>query len=207
MYTFIQVAMAHAMHANSVSITREVAAESNLAQRSAVPERCRLERNAAIVLLLTNKPRTCQHKIRAGQCEMHRDSVAGKVDVASGDVVSTGLVWKYRVAGNRLIGALRSRHFRARNRSFAPRSNLIAKVRSMPFKLRPLGVELQDQLMAIRQGRGEMDWSTAHRASSCNAGPSPLQTVRVCSPLSTQEDTGWFETRSLSGSQISVPIT
>jgi hypothetical protein len=37
-----------------------------------------------------------------------------------------------------------------------PRSNSIAKVGSMPFKLRQLSVEFQDQLMAIRQGRGEM---------------------------------------------------
>ena len=113
--------------------------------------------------------------------------------------MSIGLVGKYRVEGNRLVGVIRSRYFRTSNRSFTPRSNLTAKVGSMPFKLHPLDVELQDQLMAIRQGRGEMGWSTAHGASSRNADPSTLQAVRVRSPLSTQEGIGWFETRSLSG--------
>jgi hypothetical protein len=45
MCTFIQGAMLHTMHANSVSITREVAAEQDLARRSAVLDRCCLERN------------------------------------------------------------------------------------------------------------------------------------------------------------------
>ena len=100
--------------------------------------------------------------------------------------------------GNRLVGAIRSRYSRPRNRSFTPRSNFIVKAGSTQFKLRQFGVEIQDQLMAIRHGRGEMGWSTAHGASSGDADPSTVQIVRVGSTLNTQESTGWFEKRSLS---------
>jgi hypothetical protein len=98
------------------------------------------------------------------------------------------------VKAKRWVGAIRSRNFRASNRSFTPSSNFIAKASGMQFTLRQFGVELYDQLMAIRHGRGEMSWSTAHGASSRGRGPfRASQTQGPLSFVSTQESTGWFE--------------
>ena len=116
---------------------------------------------------------------------------------------------KHRVEGRPLVGAIRSRCSHASsNRSFTPRGNVFAKAGGMHFKLSQFGVEIQDQLMAIRHRRGEMGRSTAHRASS--RGRGPFKASGSQGPfyfVSTQESTGWFEKRSLSGWQISVAIT
>ena len=64
----------------------------------------------------------------------------------------------------------------------------------MQFTLRQFGVELEDQLMAIRQGRGQMGWSTAHSASSRGRGPvKASESLGPLSFVSTQESTDWFE--------------
>lgn len=78
----------------------------------------------------------------------------------------------------------------------------------MQFALSQFRVEIEDQLMAIRQGRGQMGWSTAHRASSGGRGPFKVSESQGPFYLvSTQESTGWFERRwELSGCQIGVAI-
>jgi hypothetical protein len=49
MCVFIRAAMTHKIHANSVSLTKQMPAEQDLARRFALRDRCGLERNATRV--------------------------------------------------------------------------------------------------------------------------------------------------------------
>ena len=151
---------------------------------------------------LTRKPTDYLRNILSSRCAMRRDLIAGKVGLASEGLVSSFVDGKHSVEGRRLVGAILSRQ------SFTPRGNVFAKAGGMQFTLSQFGVEIQDQLMAIRHGRGEMGRSTAHRASS--RGRGPFKASESQGPfyfVSTQESNNWFEKRSLSGWQISVAIT
>ena len=133
---------------------------------------------------------------------MRRDLIAGKVGLASEGLVTIFVDGKHSVEGRRLVGAILS------SQSFTPRGNVFAKAGGMQFTPSQFGVEIQDQLMAIRHCRGEMGRSTAHCASS--RGRGPFKASESQGPfyfVSTQESTGWFGKRSLSGWQISAAIT
>jgi hypothetical protein len=116
--------------------------------------------------------------------------------------VSIWLVGKHGVKRKIWVAAIGSRYPRARDRSSTPRSNFIAKASGMQFTSRQFGVEIQDQLMAIRQGRGQLGWSTAHGASSRGRGLfQASQSQGPLSFVSTQESTDGFERdRYLAGS-------
>ena len=90
---------------------------------------------------------------------------------ASEAVVSILVDGNHSMEARRLVGATGSRCSCASNhRSLAPRGELIAKAGNMQFTLSLVRVELQDQPVAIRHGRGEMGSTTVHLVTSCGCG-------------------------------------